>query len=94
MVDARNHLTGTVFTPSDIFAPITIDFDARQPGFSSPFRGRYEAHLLDIRGRVVGIKTGQGAAAHAFDLRGLQAGVYFLCVKAGSGRIQVKRYLL
>jgi hypothetical protein len=99
LLNAQNQITGTyqptlIENPKAVFAASKIVFGSRNPTFSSPFQGKYEARLLDTRGRVVESKRGEGVAYHEFNTRGLLPGVYVLSVKVGNRPAQSKRYVL
>jgi hypothetical protein len=99
LLDAKNHIVGSydpvlVRHPEATFAASEIVFGSRHPTFSSPFQGKYEARLLDTRGRVVESKRGEGSAYHEFNTRGLLPGVYVLSVKVGNRPALSKRYVL
>lgn len=99
LVDAQNQIIGTyqpslIKNPNAVFAANELYFDAKKPIFSSPFQDRYEARLMDTRGRVLESKQGTGDVYHEFNTQGLESGVYVLSVKVGSQAAKVKRYLL
>jgi hypothetical protein len=97
LVDERNHVVQAPLRNSypDAGSENAGAFlDAHQPAFAWPFPGRYEARLLDTRGRLVKRMAGEGAARHVFDTRGLPPGIYLLTFKAGSRPVRVRRYVL